>query len=289
MTDPNTRNFILNERNRVLTQNPKAFAGNTTANAQYKTFLGAKNATLTSFQLEAFVGLVLSDASLDYGKNGTRFKIQQGKRNLEFLNHIGDVFREYTASDDSSKQLNRKNMWEFTSFKCSQFVGPATLFGLDLNNPPTISKGNTTATVKRQVTQNLLPYITPVAVAYWFGGDGGKADYTPNQGKGICFSTNGFERTEVEKLSTHLTSLGFANQVEPVQRKKLGYEIVLSGTAFDDFIEKVGPYIPESVTYKLPSPRSDKSRFGNMTQDRYEKIVSSHFKKVDWLHHKSRW
>jgi len=284
MTYSITRDFLLQKRKEFLTANPKAFAGNTKACTKYKELLTLKNAALTSFQLEAFVGLVLSDASLDFGKHGTRFKIQQGKQNLEFLDHIGDVFREYTGSDNSSKPLTtRENMWELTSLNCVQFEEPATLFGLDLKNPPTISKGNTTTTLERHVTQRLLPYITPVAVAYWFGGDGGKADYSSNQGKGISFSTNGFSKPEVDQLSRHLDSLGFPNKVQPVQRKKLGYELVLSGTTFDDFIEKVGPYIPDSVTYKLPSPRSDNSRFGKMKAVNYDKVVSSHFQKAQTL------
>jgi len=38
--------------------------------------------------------------------------------------------------------------------------------------------------VKKGITPEIINYLNPITLAAWFCGDGGKADYTANEGKG---------------------------------------------------------------------------------------------------------
>ena len=47
----------------------------------------------------------------------------------------------------------------------------------------------------------MKPYITPVTVAYWFAGDGGKTDFTKSKSKGISFHSQGFTLEDNQLLA----------------------------------------------------------------------------------------
>ncbi len=47
--------------------------------------------------------------------------------------------------------------------------------------------------------------MSPVSLAHWFMDDGGKLDYSPNQGKGVVLHTQGFNQEEVVRLAEGLS------------------------------------------------------------------------------------
>lgn len=172
---------------------PKRFKGNTKELKQYVSLLEQDLTTLTPFQFEAAIGLVLSDASLQYNNNGTRvrIKMQQANCHIDWINHLRDVFKEYTANDEPLNPLNnRPNMFEFTTLKTSHFKKLVSLFDTTTDVPSDY-------TCKRKITTQISKFITPVTLAYWFLGDGGRLE---NKGKGIEFSTHGFSEQEAKLL-----------------------------------------------------------------------------------------
>jgi hypothetical protein len=83
--------------------------------------------------------------------------------------------------------------------------------------------------------------------------DGGKLDYTENNGKGIVLNTQGFKREEVEiacqelKEKFNLKTWVGQNKKKPV--------IKISGDNYEKFLELSNEYILDEMKYKLPTPR----------------------------------
>lgn len=126
------------------------------------------------------------------------------------------------------------------------------------------------------IMPSIKPWINPVTVANWFCGDGGKADFTQNQGKGIPFNTQGFKKEECQILCDALSeNLGIEALVKKDSSSPEQYRIDTAGASYDRFIEIVGPYIDPCFQSKLPTPRVAKSRWGYMTSELFEACVSS--------------
>lgn len=128
--------------------------------------------------------------------------------------------------------------------------------------------------IKKAVNPNIV--LTNVSVAYWFAGDGGRSDYTTNNGKGIDFATHGFNRESVEILCNALNTQ-FNYQATVMTSSRGQYFIRLSGTSYDMFVENIGPYLTPYVACKLPRPRSNKSRHGHMTKARFDQVIPGAF------------
>jgi len=83
--------------------------------------------------------------------------------------------------------------------------------------------------------------------------DGGKADYTQNQGKGIVFNTHAFSEESVLAMCTELQDkFGFIARMKKNKGKPI---VFLSGTSFENFEGRVTPYLVESMKSKMPTPR----------------------------------
>jgi hypothetical protein len=273
MINLNLREFVLNRRAEFLSKNSDAFRGNTFQRKEYLKFLEEKEIQLTDWQFDAAVGLMLSDASAQSAKNkkSVRLKMQQSLEHKEFLQHTKNIFLEYTASDaDLTALSGRKNMFEFQTMTVPQFCEVACLFY------PQFEKNGTKGT--KTITDSIQRYITPVSVAYWFCGDGGRSDFSSNEGKGITFHTQGFSEAECNILAQTLhEKFKFDAMAKQDDLKKKQFRVDISGRSFDHFIQFIGPYIHKSMTYKLPTPRKEDNRFGFANQFYCQEKLSSAF------------
>lgn len=238
---------------------------------------------LTPFQKEAVVGLLLSDANMQLGaEKRMRLKIQQSEIHKKFLEHIKfELLQEYSGSDILNPvSSKRKTMFEFDTLMCTQFNEIAKLFyGNSFLN------GNDERLPTKSIYPEIKPYITPVSLAYWFMGDGGKLS---PEGKAISLHSQGFTKEENEFLASCICDLNFEDNLklyaqvnlDYTQNEKEFYRIDISGPSFKCFIDEVSPYIIESMCEKLPDPRKEGSRFSLEKPD----IRSSYFKgNSDWL------
>lgn len=252
---------ILQERFQYLTRAPNAFSGNTQARADYLLYLEENHVSFTHYQFDLSVGLILSDASLAISNSKTthRIKMQQSIAHLPWLEHIRECLREYSASDRVFS-VNKRNMVEFQTLTCSQFNQFSPLFY------------NGT----KKIVGDIIPYITPVSVAYWFCGDGNQRGN--NQGKAVELNTQGFTKEECDFLVQSLCkNIGLIATVYDVSLpgKPAKYRLNISGKSFETFVEKVGPYIDPSMFYKVPGGRSDVSKFGYMNKALRDKYLGS--------------
>jgi hypothetical protein len=269
----NVRQEALDLRQKLLKQMPKGFGKSHVLRREYMEKLLELQVQLTNWQFEASIGLMLSDASVDLSADGrrARFKMQQSLGHLEFLKHVKELYLEYTSSDNPVAPIaSRSGMYEFQTMKMNAFYELACIFHPELRETGKLGT--------KSITPSLKKYITPVSIAYWFCGDGGKSDFTKNQGKGITFHTQCFKKEECDILSETLREkFGFDAITKLDNPVKNQYRVDILGPSFDKFIKIIGPYIHESMTYKLPTPRRS-VKFGPATKEFCKKYLSIAFK-----------
>jgi hypothetical protein len=223
----------------------KKFNPNSKALREYK----AKLTSLTRIQFETLIGLALGDISIQTQNKGRtyRIKFEWGNINRKYAFHIYKVFKEWILTEPQKRIRTNKNgnqitTWYFQTFSHEAFNPLANLF--------------IGSTGKKTITANLIiNNLTPRGLAYWFQDDGGKLDYSPNQGKGIVLNTQSFTKNEVQQLANELqTKFGLICWVKPNKGKSV---IVISGESFEKFVALVDPFIIPSMRDKLPSPRKN--------------------------------
>lgn len=271
------REKILEIRMGFLTENPKAFAGNTKERLDYLKKLECLKPELTPLQAQYLVGLNLGDLSvdIDHSKKTARFKIQQSVAHVEWLEHIREIFLEYMPSDlpISSPSAKRPTIREIQSLKCKTLYN----FLVPLFYP---NKGT-----RKGVYGSIENYISPVSVAALFCGDGSKADHTDNSGKGITFHTQGFTKSENELLAGFIRDkVGMSAQAKEDGLQHGQWRIDISGTSFEIFCEKVGPWVYKTFHKRVPSGRAPnpnkEPRFGYMTQDKRDSLLGVSLKNL---------
>ena len=200
--------------------------------------------SLSSVQMEASIGLMLGDASLQSQNNGKtyRLKFEWGDKNKPYLDHVYDIFNEWVISPPHKKtrvNINNKQVinWGFQTISHEAFNPLAKLF---LNNS------------KKGILDSLImDYLTERGLAYWFMDDGGKLDYNKNsKNRSIVLNTQSFTDQEVEKMSKELMAkFNFECELRTNKSKKV---IVISNNSYPLFYELVSPHIIPEMKYKLP-------------------------------------
>ena len=88
--------------------------------------------------------------------------------------------------------------------------------------------------------------------------DGGKGDFTPNEGKQVHFHTQGFTEESVRQMCKELNQkFGLKAWAKP---NKGAHLIAISGDSYEDFKKLVEPYLVNSMKRKLPSERKTTRR-----------------------------
>jgi len=207
-----------------------------------------KTLTLSNNSAEACVGMMLGDASLqsqDTGKTH-RLKFEVGEHNLPYLQHIKtDVLHPFILGEPRRIVRTNKNNNSVVTYQL-QTLGHQSFNFLE----PMFFAGKQKKSVH---TQALEPFMTPRCLAFWFMDDGGKLDYSKNQGKGIVLNTQGFTEAEVQDLCTLLTDK-FAFTTWP-KRNKNHSVVAISGKDYEKFVQLTGPHIIPAMAGKLPGPR----------------------------------
>lgn len=107
---------------------------------------------------------------------------------------------------------------------------------------------------KKYISKNLIKdHLTSRGMAYWFMDDGGKLDYTKNEGKGIVFNTQSFTQEEVNNMCKELKEK--FNLHTWVGKNKNRHIIKISGHDYEKMMDLIDPYIIAAMKYKLPTPR----------------------------------
>lgn len=125
--------------------------------------------------------------------------------------------------------------------------------------------------IQKLISENIIDYLDPLAVAIWFCGDGGKRDYGKNQGKAIQFASHGLTKECNETLAQALrTKYKWKVEVKLDYTNKKNQDfhyIQVEAESYDSFRKYIVPYVLNSFLRKVPSPRAQNSRFAQIVED----------------------
>lgn len=203
--------------------------------------------SLKKDQFEICLGLILGDAHLQTQNQSKsyRLKFEVGEKNLEYLKHIQQVLDPFILSQPNEIVRVNQAGHEVKTFQLQ------TISHTDFN---VFAHGFQLDKGKKSIDSDFLSKnLTLQSVAYWYMDDGGKLDYTPNEGKGIVFNTQNFEFEEVQTLCDILNKK-FGYKTWP-KKNKGKFVVAVSGKDYEDLTKNVYPYIVPSMQHKWPKPR----------------------------------
>ena len=201
---------------------------------------------LTTKQKQIIIGLLLGDAYLQIQNQEKTFRLrlEQSFKHKDYIDHLIYIFDEWFLSKlklitRTNKNNNFVNTFQCQTFSHKAFNEIANLF-LDSN-------------FKKIINPDIKKSFTALSLAYWFMDDGGKLDYTSNQGKAIVLNTQSFSLDEVTFLNKMLID---KFELKCWTKKNKGkHIIVISGYSYKKVINLIGPFIIPSMSYKLPIKR----------------------------------
>nr|YP_006666424.1 putative LAGLIDADG homing endonuclease [Trebouxiophyceae sp. MX-AZ01]AFQ93779.1 putative LAGLIDADG homing endonuclease [Trebouxiophyceae sp. MX-AZ01] len=158
---------------------------------------GNSDLFLTPQQRDIAVGTLLGDASLQTQSDGKtwRLKWQMSLKHADYADQICQEFgNRWIPSKPHAVSRSNSEMLGFQTVASVNLTGLAHLF----------LEENGRRFVKVYKPGLVRDHLTNRGLAYWFMDDGGKADYTSNQGKGIVLNTHGFEEQGVIAICQEL-------------------------------------------------------------------------------------
>ena len=195
---------------------------------------------LSDIQREILVGLVLGDAQLETQNRGRtyRVKFEYSAKHREYAEHLYELFRQWVLTPLQGKlDDSHDNVWfQTVSHPAFRFYAHQFYDGH-----------------QKCVPKNIHQFVTARSIAYWFMDDG---SIKSRESKGVIFNTQGFARKDVKRLVDVLRS--HFNLEASERRQPDGWQIYVSGRSYERFRQIVGPYIHQSLLYKLPVDRKTK-------------------------------
>jgi hypothetical protein len=191
---------------------------------------------------QLILGTLLGDGSMQWGaKLAGRVEFNHGKVQEAYCRHKAQVLASYVKS---LPRIVPNGGWGEESCRFATVTTPAFSFMYALAYRP--DPINTKKLVKT-VTQEWLDLLTWEGIAWWYQDDG-----TLTQAGGVHISTHGFPQEQVEMLARRLTQMGVTAKAQQVRKGEKTYFIIVIGSeATRKFIEKVKPYVHESMLYKV--------------------------------------
>lgn len=197
--------------------------------------------SLTAQQREVLVGLLLGDGCLETANKGRtyRLKVEQSDFHQAYVQHLYNVFKEWVLTPPRRRQVvsrgHESENWLFQTVSHSALRFYAQQFYAD---------------GKKHVPKLINHWLTACSLAYWFMDDG---SIKSKESKGIILNTQGFCRSDVQRLVLVLqTQFGLQAQA---RSQKEGFQIYISGSSYEKFVELTGPYIIGEMRYKVPPTR----------------------------------
>ncbi|NIS80068.1 MAG: hypothetical protein GTO14_07635, partial [Anaerolineales bacterium] len=195
-----------------------------------------KSLALTKVQREVLVGILLGDACLETLDRGRtyRLKVEQSARHEAYVRHLRELFGAWVLSGPRQRTSTRKGVqttsWVFNTVSHAAFRFYAHQFYGDS---------------KKRVPKLIHRWLTPRGFAYWFMDDGSMKS---RQSKGVILNTQGFNRSDVERL-IELLKNRFELQCS-LRHQKDGDQIYVSGKSYERLVELIDPFMISSMRYK---------------------------------------
>lgn len=196
------------------------------------------NLSLSGFQKEVLVGLLLGDGFLERKGNavGATLKICQSLRQKEFVEWLYKAFMNFvrTPPKVKTRQRNGKENYEmvFNTLSHPCFNIFHDLFYLKS---------------KKVIPQNIGQHLTKTAFSVWFMGDG---SVKSKECRGRILNTQSFNRTEIERLIVILKDK--FNLESSIRTQKDGLQIYISARSAENLNAILKDKLLPSFQYKLP-------------------------------------
>jgi hypothetical protein len=196
---------------------------------------GPDNVTpLNSYVQQMITGLILSDGTLvkKYQGGGTYFQMAQSIIFKSFIFYVHSLFFTAGFCNMIAPTLKTTNIkgkeYSYYSFNTKSLTDFNKL--RELWYPQGI----------KIIPLNIEELLTPIAIAYWWMGDGG---WTNN---GVHFATHSYTESEVQLLKSVLTNrYGFKCSIHSNNR------IYIYSSSVPAKVDLVRPYFVESMLYKI--------------------------------------
>jgi len=200
---------------------------------------------LTDLQKDVIIGTLLGDSSMSLrsGRPHYSIKFEQGEMHKDYIYHLYNIFLPYTGSPPSMRFIDRKKTRKAYWFRTYRHEHLMYYYHLFYEVPP-----NPTIKVKI-VPENIKEFLTPRAVAYWFMDDGTFHTNRDSKEKFYLFSTQGFQKYEVQRLCDAL-KYNF-NIRANVAKDKQHWRIYIFKESSVDFKNLILPHLHQSFLYKL--------------------------------------
>jgi hypothetical protein len=206
--------------------------------------VGRLQSLLLPDQFDLIVGSLLGDARLECRSKGVRhpvsarLRIQQSEKQKEYVwwkyHILKDVVlrgpRRILVSRDALRNAVHHS-WYFHT-KTVEWLGP--LYHLFYR------KG------VKQFPSEIVPYLTPRAIAIWFMDDGS------NVGGSYTLSTHNFSFEEQERMAKFF-AMQYGVHVSIVKDRSR-FKLAIGKKDAPVFTEIIAPYIIPSMTYKIATP-----------------------------------
>ena len=196
---------------------------------------------LNSEQEEVLIGLMLGDGHLETQNRGRtyRLKIEQSEKHEAYVQHLYHLFQNWVRTPPQPKVVRSRGRvsrnWWFQTLSHGAFRFFAQQFYED---------------GRKRVPRLIHRWLTPRALAYWFMDDG---SIKSSQSKGVIFNTQGFERSDVQRLCNVLHEK-FSLEAK-LRKQKEGWQIYISGRSYETFRGLIEPFLIPTMRYKLPAAR----------------------------------
>lgn len=189
---------------------------------------------LSQEQREILAGGLLGDLSLRKIGKFSRLVVEQ--KNKDYLFHLYDIFSDYVRTPPQERLQKRlptsevKSTWYFSTISHSDFEEFYTIFYP--NNK------------KKTLPKNVVDYLTPRSLAYWFMDDGtyNKSYYS--------FATANFSAEEHD-IIVNVLAEKFGLHCSVYKSKYNNLVVTATNASNKKFKDLVNPYVVPSMKYKL--------------------------------------
>jgi len=196
--------------------------------------------------LSLIIGSLLGDSHIEKRNKGFRLKFEQCNNNVEYLMWFHNFLAIRGYCNDNIPKLHKrikKDNKVFFHYSINTYTFNSFYWIHEMFYKWDSNKQNYIKILPRFA--NLSEYLSPMALAIWFMGDGSK------NGSSLRISTNCFTFEEIHELCKILfikyNIIATANKAG----KNRGYILYIHNKSRETFINIVNPYLIKSFKYKF--------------------------------------
>ena len=250
------------------------FQPNSKAEKDYKAGLNFNDPELK----QILIGTLLGDASMSIkdDKPVYSIKFDQSAAHEKYIDHLFVKFQKYCGSSPEKRYVldkitKEKNVYKSLFFRTytlnflkyyfdlfytyeTQYVVTKTSYktergGTQFKRVKVTKKVNEIINKKKIVPKCIETLLTKKAVAYWYMDDGTYHDNQKSGKRSYLFSTQGFEKSEVERLCEVLKKK--FNICANVHKDKEYWRIYILSKSSQTFVDLIKDDIIQNFQYKL--------------------------------------